>query len=74
VIYRLSKLLAHLACLSPLAWLVYAAFNRLLGADAQEKMLHELGLWTLIFLLLSLSVTPTRQLLGFSVLIKFRRM
>jgi len=74
MIYRISKILAHLTCLSPLVWLIYAAFNRLLGADPQEKMLHELGLWTLIYLLLGLSVTPVRQLLGFSVLIKYRRM
>ena len=72
--YRLSKFLAHTGCLVPLAWLVYAAYNRLLGGDPQEKMLHELGLWTLIYLLLGLSVTPLRQILGLSILIRFRRM
>ncbi len=72
--YRLSKIAAHLACFVPLVWLVYGAYNRLLGADPQEKMLHQLGLWTLIYLLLGLSLTPIRQLFGFSILIKFRRM
>lgn len=72
--YRLSKSLAHIACLSPIAWLVYAAYNRLLGGDPQEKMLHELGLWTLIYLLLGLSVTPLRTIFNLNILLKFRRM
>jgi len=72
--YRISKIISHLTCFVPLAWLVYGAFNRLLGADPQEKMLHQLGLWTLIFLLLGLSITPLRQIFGISILIKFRRM
>lgn len=72
--YKFSKILAHIACFTPFIWLFYAAYSRNLGADPQEKMLHELGLWALIFLLLGLTVTPVRRVLSLSVLLKFRRM
>lgn len=72
--YKLSKTVTHLACWFPLIYLIYAANNRLLGADPQEEMLHQLGLWTLIFLLVGLSITPVNRFFKFSILIKYRRM
>ena len=68
------KVLAHGLAFVPLMWLVYAAFTRQLGGDPQEKVLHELGLWGLIFLLLSLSMTPARYVYRKVPWIKFRRM
>lgn len=46
----------------------------MLGADPQEEMLHQLGLWALIFLLAGLSLTPINKIFQLPVLIKFRRM
>lgn len=69
-----QKLAAHLLALLPFVWLIYAGFNGQLGADPQEKVLHEFGLWGLIFLLLSLSMTPLRKYLSIAPWIKFRRM
>jgi len=74
VAYKLTKVLAHITCWVPLVYLIYAANNRLLGADPQEEMLHELGLWTLIFLLSGLSITPLNRIFKFPILVKFRRM
>lgn len=72
--YKLSKAFAHIACWLPLIYLVYAAYNRQLGADPQEEMLHQLGLWTLIYLLMGLSITPLNRIFKYPILIKFRRM
>jgi hypothetical protein len=35
---------------------------------------HRLGLWALRFLMLTLAITPLRQLTGWNVLVRFRRM
>ena len=72
--YKLSKVLAHIACWVPLAYLIYAAYNRQLGADPQEEMLHQLGLWTLIYLLIGLSITPLNRIFKWPILVKYRRM
>ncbi len=58
----------------PLVYLIYAVNNRLLGADPQEEMLHQLGLWTLIFLLIGLSTTPLNRVFKLSILVKYRRL
>lgn len=45
-----------------------------LGADPVAAIEHELGLWALRLLLLTLAVTPLRQLLRQPPLLRFRRM
>jgi len=75
--YRLTKPPLFLACLLPLAYLAAAAFGMAgfgLGANPVEKLLHELGLWGLKFLLITLSVTPLRRWTGWNWLIGYRRM
>jgi len=75
--YRLTKPLLFLVCLLPLAYLAAAAFGLAgfgLGANSVEKLLHELGLWGLKFLLITLSVTPLRRWTGWNWLTGYRRM
>lgn len=75
--YRVAKPLVFVACLAPALFLLAATFSLAgmsLGANPVEALLHALGLWGLRFLLLSLSVTPLRQLTGWNWLIRFRRM
>lgn len=75
--YRLTKPLVFLLCLLPLAILLARAFTVAglgLGANPIEELLHELGLWGLKFLLLTLSVTPLRRWTGWNWLIAYRRM
>ena len=48
------------------------SFN--LGANPIEFITRDLGDWTLIFLMITLAVTPVRRLVGLSWLIKLRRM
>jgi len=71
------KPLVFIASLVPLAWLLCGTFGWLgvsLGADPVKKLEHEYGKWALNFLLITLAVTPVRQLLGLTHLPRLRRM
>jgi sulfoxide reductase heme-binding subunit YedZ len=71
---RWSKPFVFLACLGPLLRLGWKAYSGLLGANPIEVITHSTGDWTLIFLLVTLSVTPVRRLTGQLWLIRYRRM
>ena len=81
---RWVKVAVFIACLGPLAWLLWRFFGPTpgdmntwgvaLGANPIEKITHATGDWTLRFLLITLAITPLRKLLGVPALIKFRRM
>lgn len=45
-----------------------------LGANPVEALLHRAGWWGLVFLLVTLTVTPARNLSGITALIRVRRM
>ena len=68
------KTLVFLACLVPLGRLVEKGIVGNLGANPIEVITHSTGLWTLIFLLIALGITPLRKLAGIPSLIRFRRM
>lgn len=61
-------------CLLPLANLVRKGVMGMLGANPIEVITRSTGIWILIFLLITLSVTPVRKLSGQLWLINFRRM
>ena len=81
---RWIKVVIFTACLVPLAWLLWKFFGPTprdistwgvgLGANPIEAITHTTGDWTIRFLLITLSITPLRKLLGVPALIKFRRM
>ncbi len=71
---RYLKSAVFLACLAPLAWLVWRAFHSELGANPIETITHSTGDCTLTFLLITLSVTPLRKLTRQYWLINLRRM
>lgn len=58
----------------PLLWISWLAFREALGAHPVERVIHFTGLWTLYFLLITLSITPLRRLLGWNGLLRIRRM
>jgi hypothetical protein len=60
--------------LAPLAALVWKAFHDELGANPIEVITHSTGTWTLVFLCVTLSITPLRRLLHQGWLVRFRRM
>jgi sulfoxide reductase heme-binding subunit YedZ len=63
-----------LACLGPLGRLAWKGFHGMLGANPIEVITHTTGDWTLIFLLVTLSITPLRKLTRQYWLIGLRRM
>jgi sulfoxide reductase heme-binding subunit YedZ len=65
------------ACLLPALHLAAGAFNWLgmsLGADPVKVMLHTCGRWTLNFLLITLCMTPLRDITQWLGWLRFRRM
>jgi len=76
--YRfIYKPLVFTACLMPLVWLTCGAFGWLgasLGPDPVKELEHECGKTALNLLLLTLAVTPVRQLTGQTQLLRLRRM
>ena len=71
---RYLKPVVFLACLAPLAWLVWRALHNALGANPIEAITHFTGDCTLTFLLITLAITPLRKLTRQYWLINFRRM
>jgi len=71
------KIVLHLLCLAPFAWLLHLYRNGTLALnpDPVNYITHFTGDWTLYLLLATLAITPLRRLssrLGF--LVRFRRM
>jgi sulfoxide reductase heme-binding subunit YedZ len=69
------KMLVWIACLYPVAVLVYGAVTNNLGPDPTKTITFSTGLAALRLLILSLAITPLRKLWSkLSWLIKFRRL
>ncbi len=71
------KVVLFLLCLVPLGVLVleiFAVAGMGLGANPIEELIHRLGKWGLRFILITLAVTPLRNLTGQTWLLRFRRM
>ena len=60
--------------LVPILWLAVNFFQRDLGINPVEKIIHIQGRWTLAFLLATLAVTPIRRLTGWNRIIQVRRL
>ena len=71
---RYSKIFVFLLCLWPLYSIIYQIFYNNLGAEPVDKIINHFGEWTLIFILLTLSMSPLKRITNSTVWIKFRRM
>ena len=76
-----AKALVHALALAPLALLLFQAWQvagganiDALGADPVAEIEHRTGTWALRLLLVTLAITPLRQLTGQARLVGFRRM
>jgi sulfoxide reductase heme-binding subunit YedZ len=58
----------------PAGWLLFDTLTGHLSANPLEDIRDRTGIWTLRFLMITLSVTPLRRLSRISSLIRFRRM
>jgi sulfoxide reductase heme-binding subunit YedZ len=68
------KVIVFLLALIPLSRLGFGAYFDALGANPIEKITRTTGYWTLTFLLISLTITPLRRMLGWLWLTRLRRM
>jgi len=71
---RFLRLVLFVNSLVPLILLLWDVFRRQVGANPLEFVTRTTGMLTLVFLLLSLAVTPARKITGANWLVKFRRM
>jgi len=69
-----AKSLIFLAALSPAIRLVWYGFDDGLGANPIEFITHFTGTWGIVFLCLTLAITPFRVSTGWNWLISYRRM
>jgi sulfoxide reductase heme-binding subunit YedZ len=68
------KLPAFVLCLVPFGRLAWRGLHNQLTANPIEYITHQTGDWTLIFIVITLAVTPARKLLRVPEIIRFRRM
>jgi sulfoxide reductase heme-binding subunit YedZ len=71
---KFYKLVLFVNALVPLAFLAYDAIRSRLGANPVEFFLRTTGVLTLLFLTITLAVSPLRKRFGWNSLIKYRRM
>jgi len=71
---RFAKLLVLVCGAVPLALLVWDQAHNRLGANPQNFIILTTGMMTLIFLTLTMAVTPVRKVFGLNWVIQLRRM
>jgi len=71
---RFSKLVLSINALVPLALLLWDVYHKRVGANPPEFMTRTTGMLTLVFLTITLAVTPLRRITGLNWLVKFRRL
>ena len=71
---HLAKSALFFIALIPLARLLWLATGDGLGANPIEFITRSTGTWTLVFLCITLGMTPMRMITGSAYWIKFRRM
>lgn len=70
----LVKSLLFLLSILPLARLIWLGFDGALGANPVEFITRSTGTWALVFLCITLSMTPLRLITKSSIWVKLRRM
>ena len=72
--HRVFKLLVFLGCLLPLGWIVWQGVHQQLGANPIEAVAKFTGQWTLRLLLVTLMITPIKEITGWHGVTRVRRM
>ena len=71
---RFAKFVLFINGLVPLTLLLWDWYRGRVGANALEFVTRTTGMLTLVFLLISLAITPLRRITGLNWLVRFRRM
>ena len=71
---KLWKPIVFVACLIPVAMLIWRLFHNDLGANPQETLNRTIGDWALRFIVLTIFIRPVADLTKWRQLIQYRRM
>ena len=71
---KIFKPAVFMACLIPFIVITYQIFFNKLGAEPVKEVTHHTGNWTLRFILISLAMTPLRNITNSLVWTRYRRM
>ena len=71
---RFAKLLLLINALVPLGLLLWDVWRKQVGANPLEYATRTSGMLTLVFLFLTLALSPLRRITGLNWLVRFRRM
>jgi len=71
---KITRLILFLLCLAPLFSLAYKAATIGLSANPIDDVTDTTGTWTLRFLIITLTVSPFRQITKWNEVIRYRRM
>jgi len=71
---RFAKVLIFINSLIPLILLLWDTYRKQVGANPLEFVTRTTGMLTMIFLFLTLAVSPLRRVTGLNWLVRFRRM
>lgn len=70
---RFAKVVVFINAVVPLILLLWDLYRKQVGANPLEYVTRTTGMLTLVFLMLSLAITPVRKITALNWLIKFRR-
>jgi sulfoxide reductase heme-binding subunit YedZ len=71
---RFTKLVVFVNALVPLVLLLWDVYHQNVGANPQEFAIRTTGMMTLVFLTLTIAITPVRKIFAANSLVKLRRM
>ena len=71
---RFAKLVVFVNALVPLVLLLWDVYHQNVGANPQEFAIRTTGVMTLVFLTVTIAITPVRKIFGANSLVKLRRM
>lgn len=71
---RFAKLVLFVNALVPLALMLWDLWRQQVGANPLEFVTRTTGMLTLVFLFITLAVSPLRRITGLNWLVRFRRM
>jgi sulfoxide reductase heme-binding subunit YedZ len=60
--------------LAPAGLIIVDYLRDQLGANPIEEVMHRLGWWALVLLLISLAITPLRRITGWNRIVRYRRL
>ena len=71
--FRFAKLVVFVNAVIPLILLLWDVYRNRVGANPLEFVTRTTGMLTLVFLMISLALTPARKITGVNWLVRFRR-